>query len=75
MVVHLLIKFSHYVDQMGAFGFVTRYVYEEVVAFLKPKMYKSCQSIYYKVAIPIPNPSFDGCIWGCVPPILVTTRI
>jgi hypothetical protein len=59
---------------MGAFGFVTRYVYEKVVVIFKPKMYKSCQSTYYKVAIPIPNPSFDGCIWGCVPLVLVTIR-
>jgi hypothetical protein len=26
---------------------------------------------YYKVARSIPNPRFDGCIWSCVPSILV----
>jgi hypothetical protein len=26
---------------------------------------------YYKVARSISNPRFDGCIWGCVPPILL----
>jgi hypothetical protein len=27
--------------------------------------------VYYKVARLIPNPRFDGCIWGCVPPKLL----
>jgi hypothetical protein len=30
------------------------------------KMYRSFQSISYKIVIFIPKPRFDGCIWGCV---------
>jgi hypothetical protein len=38
-------------------------------------MYKSYQLTYYKIAMPIPTPRSNGCIWGCVPPIWLQPKL
>jgi predicted secreted hydrolase len=58
---------------MGAFGFVIKPIFVEMVAFVK-RLSISCWSTYYRIARSIPNPKLDECIWYYVTTILATTR-
>jgi hypothetical protein len=57
---------------MQVVGFVTKYAYENIVAFVEQQCVKTTNK--FRVARLIPRPRFDGCIWGFVSSILVATK-
>jgi hypothetical protein len=61
----------------GHFRFVTRPIFAKIMASVKKQCEKIVSELITKLQGPrsITSRKFDGCIWYCVPTILITIKI